>query len=175
MRWVFIERIWSLITPGKRNLPQNIRNLRCTVAARKAWRIGHSFVLEKLRDEKWLGRIRIKSIMSIDGMIFKVSHSVMPFRPFFNRAVETCNFDPRTLILFSNVSLHLTLWFFSIINRGPETLHTPLHTFSIFGPSTFGFCSQSAREVSKSLKIGEKGLQVRWMGFMELKLAHGLP
>ena len=39
-----------------------------------------------------------------------------------------------------------------------DTLHTLLHTFSIFGSPTFGFCSQSAREVSKSLKIGEEGV-----------------
>ena len=82
------------------------------------------------------------------------------FRPIFlNRTVETCNFDPLNLNQFTNGFSHVThCFFFHFRNRGLETLHTPMHTFSIFGPPTYGFWSQSAREVSKSLKIGGKGV-----------------
>ena len=39
-----------------------------------------------------------------------------------------------------------------------HTLHTPLLTFPIFGPPTFGFWLQAAREVSKILKIAVEGV-----------------
>ena len=45
-------------------------------------------------------------------------------------------------------------------NTGSKTLHTPLHTFPIFGPPTFGFWFQSAHEVTTRLKMSAGGFQV---------------
>ena len=48
--------------------------------------------------------------MVIPGVFNVIKTYVFLVRPFlFNRAVETCNFDPLTLIQFSNGFLYLTL------------------------------------------------------------------
>ena len=76
---------------------------------------------------------------------------------FLKSYLETFNFYPLTLNQFSNGFLHRTLCFFHSTNPGPKTLHTALHTFSIFGPPTFGFWFQSAHEIPTRLKISVGG------------------
>ena len=83
---------------------------------------------------------------------------LLMLRPFLSVNQKRCIFTHLPSTNMQTVFCIVLLDFFSFKNLGPNTLHTPLNTFPIFGPPTFGFCSQSAREVSKSLKISEEGV-----------------
>ena len=50
-------------------------------------------------------------------------------------------------------------------NTGPKTLHNPLQTFKIFGPSAFGYWFQSAHDVPTRLKMSAGGFQILWIFF----------
>ena len=68
------------------------------------------------------------------------------------------NFHPLTLNQIANgFFASYSLIFFHSKNLGPDTLHTPLHTFPNFGPPTFGFWFQSAHEIPTRLKMSAGG------------------
>ena len=68
-------------------------------------------------------------------------------------------------LIFTHSPSFFSLIFFHLKNLGPDTEHTPLHTFSIFGPQLSDVGSNLLVNFSKVLKYVCAGFQVRWAWF----------
>ena len=79
------------------------------------------------------GKLTWWNFSEIPNNNYEVTKNTL-LKPLFKYQSETLNFHPLTLNQIANGFLHCTLWIFSFKNLGPVNLHTPLHTFQMFGP-----------------------------------------
>ena len=112
---------WKKTHVWANGIGKNVRCFPLTIGILKTW---------KLLD-LWLLVYGVCKLF-ITSRKYSTYWRITSIRPFFNRAVETCNFDPLTLIQFTNGFLHLTAWFFSIKYIGVPKPYIPPSHFSNF-------------------------------------------
>ena len=88
----------------------------------------------------------------------------------FNHCAETFNAGPLTLE-FPHLFSHRTPCFFSSENTESRNPARPKSHFSMFGPPTFGFWSQSARKVPTRLKSEVWGFSSTLSVICQMKIA----